>query len=328
MGQMLVLTRRQVEQVLSVQETTDLVEACFRALGDGTGENLPTASIRWPEISGRCNIKSGYLKHPGAVGIKIIRTHNKNPERHGLPVKNAQIVVLDSDTGLIQAIMDGDYITEVRTGSSGAVGARWLARPEAKRVAMIGAGIQGRAQLEALARDRALGDVWVWSRTAERRETYAREMSQRLGLTIRPTGSIEEAVRQAEIIITATWAYEVLVQKNWVQPGTYIGAIGADAPGMQELDPAILLGGKVVIDDLEQCVRMGEINVPVKAGLYRVEQLHGTIGEVIAGKKPGRTSADEITIFDSTGVGVQDAVCAIHAYQKARELGLGTWVDI
>lgn len=127
---------------------------------------------------------------------------------------------------------------------------------------------------------------------------------------------------------TATWSYEPLIKADWVNAGTYIAATGADAPGMQELDPRLLQRSKVVVDDVDQCVRMGEINVPIKQGIYDVEQLHGTIGEIVAGVKPGRTHSEEIIIFDSTGLGVQDAVAADYARRRAEGMGIGTWVMI
>lgn len=328
MLKVLMLTEEEVRRVLGIREANDLVEECFRALGEGSAENLVSTGVGFRDVPGRCVIKSGYLQNRKVLGIKIIRVHAQNPERHGIPAMNCQIMVVDGETGVVRAVMDGVYITRVRTGSAGAVGARYLARPEARRVAIIGAGVQGHAQLEALAADRPLREVFVWSRTAHRRETYAREMSEQLGLTIRPTDSIEEACRQTEIIVSATWSYEPLVNADWVLPGTFIAAIGADAPGMQELDPRLLERSKVVVDDMEQCVRMGEINVPVRDGRYRPDQVYGTIGEVVAGLKAGRSGPEEITIFDSTGVGVQDAVAAAHAYQQANRMGIGTWVDV
>ncbi len=328
MTQVLVLTEEEVQRVLTIKEANDLVEECSRALGERLAENLATVSIDFRDPPGRCSIKSGYLQARRGLGIKIIRVHPQNPANYHLPVMNCQIVVVDAETGVVRALVDGVYITRVRTGSAGTVGARFLARSDARRAGVIGAEVQGRAQLEALAADRLVGPVYVWSRTAKRRETYAGEMSERLGLDVRPTASIEEACRQAEIIITATWSYEVLVKSEWVQPGTYIAAIGADAPGMQELEPRLLQRSKVVVDDLEQCVRMGEVNVPIKKGSYRVEQIYGTIGEVVAGLKPGRTDREEITILDSTGKGVQDAVAADQACQRAKSMGIGTWINV
>lgn len=328
MGQVLVLTESDVRRVLGIKEANDLVEECFRAIGCGDALNLVTTGVTFDNPPGRCAIKSGYLRERRSLGIKVVRVHPHNANRDGLPVMNCQILAVDGETGVIQAIMDGTYITRVRTGSAGAVGARFLARPEARRIAVIGAGVQGRAQLEALAADRLVGPVSVWSRTAERRERYAQEMSSCLGMEVRPTASVKEACLDAEIIITATWSHEPLVTADWVRPGTYIAAVGADAPGMQELDPTLLMRSKVVVDDLEQCIRMGEINVPVKEGQYSIEAIHGTIGEVVAGIKPGRTDGEEITIFDSTGLGVQDAIAADHVFRLARSMRIGTWVSI
>ncbi len=328
MSSTLILTDEDVRRVLGVKEANDLVEECFRALGEGSAENLVTTGIGFRDPPGRCNMKSGYLRERKTLGIKIIRVHPKNPMNHDLPVMNCQIVLLNSETGVVLAVMDGVYVTRVRTGAAGAIGARFLSRPDARQVAVIGAGVQGRAQLEALAADRHLGSVFVWSRSPERRESYAKDMSKVLDLEIYPVASIEDACRKAEIIITATWSYEPLIRAEWVQPGTFIAAIGADAAGMQELDPRLLTRSKVVVDDVEQCVKIGEINVPVREGTYRVGQLYGTMGEVAARVKPGRTDPLEVTIFDSTGVGVQDAVVADHAFHQAMARGIGNPVHL
>lgn len=325
MSEFIVLSEQDVQQVLDAKTCNDLVETAFRLQGQGRAGNLPSVSHRTPD--GRCNIKVGFLEEPRCEGIKIIRTFPGNTDR-GLPRQRCEILVIDMNTGELKGVVAGVHITRIRTGSAGAVGARFLARPDARRVAVIGAGVQGEAQLEALAADRPLGNVKVWSRTAHRRQAYAVAMGQRLGLEIEPCASIETAVRDAEIIITATWAYEVLVSEQWIRPGTYIGAIGADGPAMQELDPALLNRAKVVVDDLDQCVKIGEINVPVSKGLYRVEQLHGTIAEICAGAKPGRENEREVTIFDSTGIGLQDVIAAEYVYRRGLELGLGRRVSM
>jgi alanine dehydrogenase len=327
MADFLVLNRSEVQQCLDVRTSNDLVERGFRSLGKGLAGNLPTTTLLVTDPAGRCNIKPGYLLEERTMGIKVIRTFPGN-QAQGLAPSQSQILVVDLNTGELRAIMDGGYITRCRTGSAGAVGARLMARPDARNVAVIGAGIQGESLLEALAADRTLGQVRVWSRTADRREQYARKMGERLGLDIHPCATVEETVRGAEIILTATWSYEVLIQRDWVQPGAYIGAIGADGPGMQELDPDLLRAAKVVVDDVEQCSRIGEINVPLSRGEYRLEQLHGTLAEVCAGLKPGRSSADEITILDSTGVGLQDTVAADWVYRRALQLGLGKSVNV
>lgn len=327
MGEFLVMTEDEVKQVLDVRTCSDLVEQAFRLQGEGKAGNLASVPHRVIDPAGRCNIKPGYLNQPKVEGIKIMRNFAANAER-GLPRQHCEILVIDMETGALEAMVGGVYITRIRTGSAGAVGARHLARPDARRVAVIGAGIQGEAQLEALAADRALGPVKVWSRSAERREGYARSLGPRLGLEIVPVNSIEAAVRDAEIVITATWAYEVLIREDWIRPGTYIAAIGADGPNMQELDPALLNRAKVVVDDVEQCAQIGEINVPLRRGEYRLEQLHGTIAEVCAGRKPGRESDREITIFDSTGIGLQDVIAAEYACRRGRELGLGRLVAV
>ncbi|OFV83020.1 MAG: hypothetical protein A2W26_11375 [Acidobacteria bacterium RBG_16_64_8] len=324
----LVLAEAHVALVAGSRAVNDLVQECFRALALGRGQIFEAGRIQLKDPASRCVVKSAYLQEGKALGIKVTRAHPDNPARHGLPVTNSQIMLVDGETGLLRALMDGVYVTRLRTGAAAAVGARFLARPDARCLAIIGAGHQTRTLLEALAADRPAVEVWVWSRTAGRRERYADEMSGRLGVTIHPVASIEEACAQAEIIATATWSTEPLVRGEWVRPGTFIAAIGADAPGMQELDPDLLPRSTVVVDDLEQCVRMGEINVPVRHGHYRVDQIHATIGEVVAGLKAGRVDLQETTIFDSTGIGLQDVIVADHVCRQATARGIGTWVEL
>lgn len=327
MSELLVLDRAQVEQLITIKECNDAVATVFAEAARGRANNLP-AVAQMQEDGSRFMLKAGYMGTGRIFGLKAISGFPKNPERFGLPKIQATIYLWEGESGRLVAMMDGTYITAIRTGSAGAVGARVLGPRKIERIAMIGTGTQGRAQLAALLAENSAREVTAWSPDEGRRTEYAAAMSRLHHLPVTPVASVEEAVTGADVIVTATWAYDVLVKQAWVKPGAYIAAIGADGPGMQELDPAILRTGKVVVDDLQQCAQIGELNVHVRDGLYSLSAVHGTIGEVLAGLKPGRERDDEITIFDSTGVGLQDVVVAEAVYRKALAAGIGVRVAV
>jgi alanine dehydrogenase len=222
--------------------------------------------------------------------------------------------------------MSGTAITDMRTGAAGGIAAKYLARRNSKVLGLIGAGAQARTQLTALLEVfRSLDEVRVWSRSKDRREEFIEEMSVKYGGLVEmfSVGSVEEAVRGADIVVTATPSRTPLVMDNWVSPGAHFNCIGADAPGKEELDPSILKRAKIVVDDWEQAAHSGEINVPLSKGFISEEDIWAELGEVIAGKKAGRASDDEITVFVSTGLALQDAVTASLVYRRALERGVG-----
>jgi alanine dehydrogenase len=222
------------------------------------------------------------------------------------------------------AIMDGSYITAYRTGAAGAIAASVLAREDATRVGVIGAGTQGRMQILALKERFDLQEIRVWDIEENIAKNYVTEMSKALGIDVSYSTSREEVVRGSDIVVTVTPSKKALVEKDWIEKGMHINAIGADGPGKQELDPAIVgLADKVVVDSLAQCRRIGEIQHALSQGLIREEDVHAEIGEILIGKKIGRESKDEITLFDSTGLAAQDIAAAHVVLKAAREKNLG-----
>jgi len=220
--------------------------------------------------------------------------------------------------------MDGTRITAMRTGGAGGVAAKYLTRRDSKVIGIIGAGTQGRTQLMALKEVLpGIDEVRVFDKVREHGERYADEMRSRVGLDIRPVCEAREAVCEADIVVTTTPSTEPIVMDDWVGDGMHINSIGADAPGKEELDPAILKRAKIVVDDFEQAMHSGEVNVPLARGLIGKEEIHAEIGEVVAGKKTGRVSDDEVTVFVSTGLAVQDISTAWKVYKKAERAGLG-----
>ncbi len=213
--------------------------------------------------------------------------------------------------------MDGTHITNMRTGAAGGIAVKYLARKDSSVVGMIGAGKQAEAQLLAISEILpGIDEVKVYSRPEETSQRFSRKMAARLNINIHPVETAEAAA-QADIVVTTTYATGPVVKKAHIKPGTHINAIGADARGKQEIEADLLLDAKVVIDELEQACHSGEINVPLSRGLLKTEDIYCTLGEVVASMKKGRENDNEITIFDSTGLAIQDIICAKLVYEKA-----------
>ena len=327
--EVLLLTSDEVRELLTMRDAIEAVEEAFREKGLGLVDMPPKLYLFFPKYDGDLRVMPAYMKKSDIAGVKIVNVHAKNPKEHGLPTVMAVIELVDPATGAPLALMDGTLITAFRTGAAGGVAAKYLARPDSRVIGVVGAGVQGRFQLRALAeilRDVELVKVYDARRSAA--ECYVEEMSEELGLNIMACPTVEETVKGIDVLVTATPSRQPIVMAEWVDYGLHINAIGADAPGKEELDPEILKRAKIVVDDVEQASHSGEINVPLSKGILRLEDIYGELGEVVAGKKPGRETGDEITVFDSTGLAIQDVSVAWLVYRKAKERGVGTWVKL
>jgi alanine dehydrogenase len=229
----------------------------------------------------------------------------------------ATIILCDPDNGYPLAFIDGTHITTMRTGAGGGIAVKYLARQDSSVIGMIGAGTQAKTQLLAISEVLPrIEEVKVFDARPEASLRYVQEMSAELGINIHSVKTVQEAT-EAHVIVTTTPSTEPIVKEQFIRPGTHINAIGADAKGKQELAGELLKKGKIIVDDIEQASHSGEINVPLSEGVIEVEQIYGTLGEVVANIKRGRESDQEITIFDSTGLAIHDLICAKLAYQKA-----------
>ena len=320
----LFLTGKDVSSLLTIRETLRAVENAFKEKGFGRVQMPPKPYVFFKKYSGDLRVMPAYLERIGVAGVKVVNVHPKNPAKYGLPTVMATIVLLDPKSGAPICIMDGTRITAMRTGGAGGVAAKYLARKDSKVIGMIGAGTQARTQLMALKEVLPKIDVVkVFDKVTEHGEKYADEMGKILGLDIKPVHEAREAVFGSGIVVTTTPSTEPVVMDEWVGDGTHINSIGADAPGKEELDPTVLGRAKIVVDDFEQAIHGGEINVPVSRGLIGREDIYAEIGDVVARKKPGRTSNDEVTVFVSTGLAIQDVSTAWIVYKKAERAGLG-----
>jgi alanine dehydrogenase len=275
------------------------------------------------QYNGEVDVKSGFVEDFGLMGTKIASGFYDN-QKKGLPPGIAVIVLLDLETSMPLAIMDGTHITAFRTGAAGAVAAEVLARKDSQRVGIVGTGTQGRMQLLALKELFDIQEVKVWDIDKGLAKRYQEEMTKELSIDIQVVSAPDDVVPDADILVTVTPSRKALINVDSIHEGIHINAIGADGPGKQELDPKIMTCvSKIVVDSLEQCRRIGEIQHALGQGLIDESKLHGEIGEIVNGDKSGRESDTEITLFDSTGLSAQDIAAAKIVYDAAKEKGLG-----
>ena len=327
----LLLTENDIKQLLSMDEVMKAVEPAFREKGLKHVQMPAKLYLFYKKHNGDLRAMPSYLEELDISAVKVVNVHPENRIKYNLPTVMATIVLIDPKNGAPLAIMGGTWITDIRTGAAGGIAAKYLARKNSKIVGFIGAGAQSKTQLLALlSLYKKLEEVRVWSRTEKTRDQFVSEMGPVCsGLTeIVSVGNVKEAAEGVDIVVTTTPSTKPIVSGDWIAPGTHINCIGADAPGKEELEPSILTKAKIVVDDWEQASHSGEINVPLAKGVITKKNIWGEIGEIVAGLKPGRTSSDEITVFTSTGLAVQDAVTAELAYRKALATRIGTFLEI
>lgn len=318
----LVLTGREVLQVLDMDLALAAARAAFLAHGEGRVNMPPKKEL--PLKTGSMKAMYGEIVLPeGHVcGLKWNANFPENPRR-GYPAITGKLLLNDPDTGLELADLDATHITNYRTGAAGALAVQYLARPEASRLGLVGAGAQAHTQVAAILKVRQIKSVAIFSRTYAHAQKSAAEISGRYGIAAQAVESVAQAVSGQDIVVTVTPSRAPVVRREWVSPGAHINAFGADGPGKQELDPAILREARVFADDLAQTQRIGEINVPLARGEITLAHVQGTLGEVVAGKKTGRTGPEDITVFDATGMAVQDLALGLMICRRAQERGLG-----
>jgi alanine dehydrogenase len=313
-------------QVLNIDLALAAAAEAFQAYGEGRVNMPPKSYLQLAQGDFRAMYGEIFLPDAHICGLKWVNVHPGNPAK-GLLTVMAKIVLNNPETGLEFADLDGTHVTDFRTGAAGGLAAKYLARPEASRLGLIGAGAQARTQLAAVLKVRPIREVAVFDRHLAHAQKFADYVTATYGVASRAVAVARDAVRDLDIVTTTTPSEQPVVFRDWVSPGTHINAIGADAAGKEELDPAILQAAKIVVDDWAQASHSGEINVPLAQGKITPEQIYGSLGEIVAGKKPGRANPEEITVFDSTGLIIQDLALAYAVYLRAKERGLGEEKD-
>ena len=322
------LTDREIKPLLEMNEVLEVVEQAFREKGLGRVQMPPKTYLYFERYNGDLRVMPAYMESLDASAVKIVNVHPDN-RKFNLPTVMAVITLIDPKTGAPQAIMDGTEITAARTGAAAGVATKYLAREGASRLGIVGAGVQATKQLAFILHVTDLAEVKVYDIIEETKKKFVQKAKQQYqDIEIVAAESVEDAVRDADIISTVTPSRKPLILNEWIEDGTHINAIGADAPGKEELDPAILKRSKLVIDDWNQALHSGEINVPVSKGLINRDDIYGELGEIVAEKKKGRTARNEVTVFDSTGLAIQDTVVAKLVYKKATEKRVGMKIEL
>jgi ectoine utilization protein EutC len=327
--QVRLVTEQQVRGLVSPADAVTAVRAALVQLARGAVVMPEPSELDLAEARGDMHVKGAYLKGAPYFSYKAASGFYDNPQR-GLPVNAGLVLVFDAATGFPSAILfDNGYLTDVRTGAAGAVAADLLARPVVTKVAVLGAGIQARRQLELLLQVRSPAQVSVWARRPDQAAEYAREMTGSLGVPVTPSGSAQDAVDGADIVVTTTPAREPVVSAEWLRPGQHVTAVGADLPDKQELDPAAFArADKVVTDSVSQAVRSGDLHHAIADGQFSRSDIYAELGEIAAGAKPGRERDDELTIADLTGLGVEDAAMANLVAERLATGGAGQTIEI
>jgi len=326
--EILVLNQKEIEKIVSLGNAIREVEDAFSEFAEERVVLPPAIGFPIDQYSGEMHIKSGYMLKPDIVAVKIASSFKKNSEK-GLPTVLATILAFDSKTGQVRAIMDGSYITAIRTAAAGAVAAKYLSKNNSETIGIIGCGTQARLQLEAIMKIRKIKKVKVYCRSNASLEKYAKEMNKKFNIEIKTAESAEEVCKNVDILITTTPSHEPIVKAEWISKGTHINAIGSDNPKKQELETAVLKkADKIVADRIEQCIKAGEIHHAIERNVMCEKEIYAELGEITSKKKKGRESDKEITIFDSTGVAIQDISVAAFVLKKAIRLNVGLRVKI
>ena len=328
MSKIIILSQNEVKSCLPMSEAIRAVREAYIAFAKGRVKMPPVMHLDVSQYNGEVDIKSGYIEDLGLIGTKIASGFYEN-YKLGLPPGIAVIILMDLKTSMPVAIMDGTYVTAYRTGAAGAVAAKALARKDSNIIGVVGAGTQARMQVLALREVFSLKKIKVWDINTTERDRYVEEMSEQLKIPIEPAEDIKNAVTETDIIVTVTPSRKALVMKEWIQEGVHINAIGADGPGKQELDPFIVKrADKIVVDSLNQCRIIGEIQHALADGLITEDDVYAEIGKILIGEKIGRETNEEITLFDATGLAAQDIAAANIVYKQAKEKGIGRVVSL
>jgi ornithine cyclodeaminase/alanine dehydrogenase-like protein (mu-crystallin family) len=326
------LTEQHVHSLLPMSDLISAMESALARFSAGEVlQPVRTVLTVGPHKS-YYGLMPAYIPSPasrdGSMGAKIVTVFGENHKK-GLPSHLATILLFDPETGSLIAMMDGRYITEARTAAVSAVSARFLAKPDASTLALVGSGVQARSHLEALMEVRQIKDVRVWSPRPQSRRQFIDDMSPRVALPIRDCPTAEAAVSGADLIVIATASKTPVVDNHWVADGAHIMCVGACRPDQREMDPALVKRGRLYVDSRAAAVvEAGDVVMNIAEKLFDASHLRGEVGELVLGRVPGRTSGVEVTIFKSLGMAVEDVVAADLVFRRASETGAGTELSL
>jgi alanine dehydrogenase len=325
----LLLSRKDVDSVLSMDACLAAVETAFAELTRGNADMPQRAVIRIPEHKG---LFLGMPAHIGGdeevLGLKVVTVYPDNPSK-GLPTIFGTLLLCDPTTGQTVAIMDAGYLTAVRTGAASGVATKYLAREDSKVCTIFGAGGQARKQIEAVQLVRPLEKIYVLDMVAATRDAFVADMSALLGVPVEAVEDAEAAVKAADIVITASSSHDPVFDGDWLKPGTHVNNIGSHSPDARELDTRTVVRAKFVADLKEaNLAEAGDILIPIAEGAVTEGHIYASLGEIVVGDKPGRENDEEITVFKSCGLAIQDVSSARVVYEAAKVAGVGQQVEL
>jgi ornithine cyclodeaminase/alanine dehydrogenase len=326
----LLLSRQDVESVLTMEDCLQAVEIAFAELARGNAVMPQRAVIQVADHKGIFLGMPAFIGGDlNSLGLKAVTVYPDNPAKHDLPTTLGTLMLCDPATGKVVAIMDAGYLTAVRTGAASGVATRYLARENSEVCVVFGAGVQARKQLEAMKVVRPIRRALVIDIVAAARDSFAEQMSEMLAVDVISTEDVEGAVRNADIIVTASSSHDPVFDGDWLQPGTHVNNIGSHSPGARELDTTTVKRAKYVADLKEaNLAEAGDILIPIQEGAVTEGHIYASLGDIVSGAKPGRENDNEITVFKSCGLAVQDMATAIAVFKAAKEKGVGTEVDL
>ncbi|MFP4528887.1 MAG: ornithine cyclodeaminase family protein [Candidatus Kapaibacterium sp.] len=325
----LLLTRSDVIDVLDMKSAMDIVEKAFAELFYGSALMPQRTPIEVGDQDCVALFMPAYLKQLGAIGAKIVTVFKQNMPKHNLPAVLGTVVVLDEKTGRTEAIMDGGFLTAICTGAVSGVATKYMVNPEAKVASIIGSGIQARTQIWATVEAHAFTKYYVYSiDPPDQIDAFCQEMSHMHGIPFERTETAREAVEMADVLTLASSAKEPIIDGAWLRPGCHINGIGSHVPAMRELDTKTVNKARIICDLKSACLaEAGDFIIPINESQFDESRIAGNLGDVVVGKVPARTSPDEITLFKSVGLAIQDVSTAMAVLRRARELGVGTEFD-
>lgn len=323
----LVLDGRTIKRLVGIKDAMEAVEKVFRYFGKGKAQMPPKVYIYLDKHNGDFRAMPAYVEGFKNCIVKWVNVHPKNKVK-GLPTVMAIIILSDAVNGFPLCVMDGTYATALRTGAAGGIAAKYLARGNSRKVGLVGCGVQAKTQLLALKEVLSIDEANIWGVRRSEVLRFLRETKELKDIKIGFSNTVKDCVKDCDIIVTTTPSRKPLVRLRWLKKGVHINAMGADAKGKKELDTRILKQAKIVVDAWEQASHSGEVNVPLSRGNLSKKDIYADIGEIVAGKKRGRTNKSEITVFDSTGLAIQDVAIADVIYRKAVKMQVGKYIRL
>lgn len=326
----LILSRRDIELLVNMKETIEVMEMVFLKFHEGKAVCPRRSIISVAKHKGVVYYMPSYLSEPESLAIKIVTQYDKNLQKFGLPTILASILLNDPESGELLALMEGGCLTALRTGASSGVATKYLARKDSSVVGIIGTGIQAETQMLALFEVlRNVEKIKAFDLLPRRSKEFAKDISRKLGLDVEIVKTNKECVESSDVLVVATTSRFPVLDGNWLKSGTHINSIGVSGPEGRELDDATIKKARIIVDTKDGVLaESGDLIIPLKKGIVSQEVIYAELHEIVGGKKPGRTTEDQITCWKAVGIAIEDAAVAKLVYNKAKKEGIGKEIEI